>query len=219
MIGRIGVSWLIALVIVTAACSKPGSSSSSSAPSPDAAPAQPAAPSPGTANVTGQISGLLPGVIAFVMLEPNPARTFPPPADPPVMDQVGQTFGPPLLFVRTGHPVEFRNSDDTLHNVHVTNEDTREGAFNVAIPTGNSYSYTFKADGFYHVGCDIHPAMSAEVISTSTPYVTTAENDGRYVIEDVAPGTYTLTTYVEGRKTQRDIEVTAPQSRGTPSRE
>jgi polysaccharide lyase family 4-like protein/copper binding plastocyanin/azurin family protein len=219
MMGRIGLGWLIALIVVTGACSKAGSSSSSSAPGPEAAPAPPAAPSASTAMVTGKVSGVLPGVIAFVMLDPKPARTFPPPEDSPVMDQVGQTFGPPILFVRTGQPVEFRNSDDTLHNVHVTNEDTHEGAFNVAIPTDNSYSYTFKQDGFYHVGCDIHPAMTAEIVSTSTPYVTTADNDGRYVIEDVPPGTYTLTTYVEGRKTQRDIEVTAPQSRGTPSRE
>ena len=217
MMGRIGLSWLIALMVVTGACSK--SSSSSSASGPEPIPALPAAPSPGTATVTGKISDLNRGVIAFVMFEPKPARTFPAPADPPVMDQVGQTFGPPMLFVRTGHPVEFRNSDDTLHNVHVTNEDTREGAFNVAIPTDNTYSYTFKQDGFYHVGCDIHPAMTAEIVSTSTPYVTTAQADGSYVIADVAPGTYTMTTYVEGRKTQREIEVTAPQSRGTPSRE
>jgi polysaccharide lyase family 4-like protein/copper binding plastocyanin/azurin family protein len=207
-------SYAIAVALTCVACSQSGSSS----PAPDASAAPPPA-SPGTATVTGKVSDLNPGITGFVMLEPKPARTFPPPADPPVMDQVGQTFGPPLLFVRTGQPVEFRNSDDTLHNVHVTNEDTREGAFNVAIPTGNSYTYTFKQDGFYHVGCDIHPAMSAEIISTSTPYVTATENDGRYAIEDVAPGTYTLTTYVAGKKTQRDIEVTAPLPRGTPSRE
>jgi hypothetical protein len=197
------------VLVLTAACSKP-------APQPPApVPASPAPPAPTT--VSGRVPDLAAGALAFVMLEPTPARTFPPPSDPPVMDQVGQTFGPSLLFVRTGQPVEFRNSDDTLHNVHVTNEDTREGAFNVAIPTGNTYAYTFKKDGFYHVGCDIHPAMSAEIVSTSTPYVTTAENDGSYAFEDVAPGTYTLTTYVGGLKTQKEVEVTAPQSRGTPS--
>lgn len=135
------------------------------------------------------------------------------------MDQVGQTFGPPVLFVRTGQPVEFRNSDDTLHNVHVNNEDTREPAFNVAIPTGNSYNYTFTRDGFYHVGCDIHPAMSAEIVSTSSPYALQADTDGSYAFEDVAPGTYTLTVYAGGKKTERDVTVTAPLPRGTPSPE
>ena len=154
-----------------------------------------------------------------IVLEPRTPRDYPPPDETPVMDQVGQTFGPPVLFVRTGRPVEFRNSDDTLHNVHVTNEDTREGAFNVAIPTGNSYRFTFKTDGFYHVGCDIHPAMSAEIIATSSPYATTAAEDGSYEFVDVPPGAYRLAIYLGGRKTESDVDVTAPQSRGTPSRE
>ena len=163
--------------------------------------------------------GVIPGAPAFVWLEPKPAKDFPPQPEKPVMDQVGQTFDPALLFVRTGQPVVFRNSDDTLHNVHVTNDDTREPAFNVAIPTGSSYTYTFKEDGFYHVGCDIHPAMSAEIVATSTPYATTADADGSYIFEDVRPGTYVLTTMVEGRRTQTEMTVTGPPSPGTPTRE
>ena len=135
------------------------------------------------------------------------------------MDQVGQTFGPAVLFVRTGMPVEFRNSDETLHNVHVTNEDTREGAFNVAIPTGNSYSYTFKQDGLYHVGRDIHPAMSAEIVSTSSPFATTAADDGSYEFVDVPPGAYRLMVYAGGHQSESDVEVKERQSPGTPSPE
>ena len=123
------------------------------------------------------------------------------------MDQVGLTFGPPLLFVRTGQPVEFRNGDDTLHNVHVSNEDTREGAFNVAIPTGGTYTYTFARDGFYHVGCDIHPAMSAEIVSATSPYATVADSEGTFELPDVEPGAYTLTIYASGTKTRREVEV------------
>lgn len=154
-----------------------------------------------------------PGATVVVVLEPKGERTFPPEEDTPVMDQVGLTFGPPLLFVRTGQRVEFRNSDDTLHNVHVSNEETREGAFNVAIPTGSTYSYTFRRDGFYHAGCDIHPAMSAEIIATSSPYATVAESDGRFELLDVAPGAYTLTVYAAGRKTRRELVVTAGPTR------
>ena len=208
----------LVILLSSVACSKSEPASNSSAPAPAPSPSTPAAGSP-AGSVAGKVPGFSQGAFAVVVLTLKTAREFPAPAEMPVMDQVGQTFGPPVLFVRTGHPVEFRNSDDTLHNVHVTNEDTREGAFNVAIPTGNSYTYTFKEDGFYHVGCDIHPAMSAEIISTTSPFATTANDDGSYEFVDVPPGSYRLTILSGGKKSESDVEVTGPQPRGTPSPE
>jgi hypothetical protein len=146
---------------------------------------------------------------AIVVLEPveeKSLREFPPP-EMPVMDQVSLTFTPEMLLVRTGFPVEFRNSDDTLHNVHVGNADTREPAFNVAIPTGQLYRYTFTKDGFYHVGCDIHPAMSADIFSTSSPYATFAGSDGQFAFADVAPGAYVARALSGGKKIEREVEV------------
>jgi len=191
---------LVVLALAAGACSK----SQQAAPAPQAA-AVPAGPAP-----PGTVSGTAPapaGGVVIVVLDPATPKEFPPQPETPVMDQVGQTFGPALLFVRTGQPVEFRNSDDTLHNVHVSNEETRSDAFNVAIPTGTSYTFKFPGDGFYHVGCDIHPAMAAEIVSTSTPYATLADADGRFVFEDVAAGAYTLIVYAGGKKTQRAVDV------------
>jgi len=141
------------------------------------------------------------------MLEPKLATTFAPQSEEPVMDQVGLTFGPEFLFVRTGEPVEFRNDDDTLHNVHVTHEETREPQFNVAIPTGGAYPFTFKRDGFYRVGCDIHPAMSATIFAASTPYVSLADGSGGFQFDGVAVGSYAATIYSGGKRSKKDIEV------------
>ncbi len=142
-----------------------------------------------------------------VVLEPKVARTFPLTGEKPVMDQAGLTFGPELLLVRTGQPVEFRNSDDTLHNVRVSHEETRGSTFNVAIPTGESYTYTFERDGFYRVGCDIHPAMAASIFAASTPYTTLADSTGGFSFADVAAGSWTVTLYVNGKKLRKDVEV------------
>jgi plastocyanin len=147
------------------------------------------------------------GGAVVVVLEPRGGRTFPPQAEKPVMDQVGLMFGPELLFVRTGQPVEFRNSDDTLHNVNVQHEETREQAFNVAIPTGGSYEHTFARDGFYRVGCDIHPAMAASIFAAATPFATLADTDGRFTFSDVPGGAWKVTVYAGGRRLQRDIDV------------
>ena len=86
------------------------------------------------------------------------------------MDQVALTFLPGVLIVRTGQPVEFRNSDDVLHNVRVSEDATKAGTFNVAIPIGEDYRFTFERDGFHNVGCDIHPGMAATIYSSQSPY-------------------------------------------------
>jgi plastocyanin len=190
---------LLILVLTITGCSK----------SPDPPPATQAAPPPAAKPAApGTVSGTAPSTgLVVVVLDPATPKEYPPQTDMPVMDQVGQTFGPAVLLVRTGQPVEFRNSDDTLHNVHVSNEDTRADAFNVAIPTGTSYTFKFPGDGFYHVGCDIHPAMAAEIVATTTPYATIAGPDGHFEFADVAPGAYKLTVYAGGRKMQRDVEM------------
>jgi plastocyanin len=146
---------------------------------------------------------------AIIVLDPKPAQEVPAQGETPVMDQVALTFGPPLLFVRTGQPAEFRNSDDTLHNVHVTHYETREPQFNVAIPTGEKYVYSFKREGFYHVGCDIHPAMSAEIFASASPYVTLAGDAGSFEFVDMPPGSYTLTVYAGTRRMEREITITS----------
>jgi plastocyanin len=144
---------------------------------------------------------------AVVVLEPKGARTFAAQSEKPVMDQVSLSFGPELLFVRTGQPAEFRNSDDTLHNVNVKHEETREQAFNVAIPTGSNFEYTFRRDGFYRVGCDIHPAMTASIFAATTPFTTLAATDGSFAFDDVPPGPWTVTVYTGGKRLHKDVEI------------
>jgi plastocyanin len=196
---------LIGLFGATCACSQ-----SDPPPLPAATPAAPLVSMAATVSQRARIAGTIAGSgggTAVVVLEPNGARTFPPQDEKPVMDQVGLTFGPELLLVRTNQPVEFRNNDDTLHNVHVTHEETRAPAFNVAIPTGGSYTFTFERDGFYRVGCDIHPSMAASIFAATTPYTMLAESDGSFTFTDVAPGSWTVTVYTGGKRLKKDVEV------------
>jgi plastocyanin len=149
------------------------------------------------------------GQAPIVVLQPKAATEFPPPAERPYMDQVSQTFVPAMLFTRTGVPTEFRNSDDVLHNVRVRESETREGMFNVAIPTGQVWNFTFPRDGFYDVGCDIHPGMFAQIVSTSSPYATIADTEGNFSIDGVPPGAYKAVVYAGGKKIQKDVQVGA----------
>jgi plastocyanin len=197
------IVWVV-LVALVPACSKSDPAPATAAPAASAAPAAAAAPQ--TGRIVGKVHA---SGAAVVVLEPKGARTFPEQSEKPVMDQVGLTFGPEMLFVRTGQPVEFRNSDDTLHNVNVKHEETREQAFNVAIPTGGTYDYTFPRDGFYRVGCDIHPAMTASIFAATTPFTTLAAADGSFEFWDIEPGAWTVTVYTGGKRLRKDIDVAA----------
>lgn len=147
-----------------------------------------------------------------VVLEPQAPREFPPAGPNPYMDQVSLSFIPSVLLVRTGQPTEFRNSDDQLHNVRVREEASKQATFNVAIPTGETYRHTLERGGFYDVGCDIHPGMSAQIFAASTPYTTLADTDGNFVFRDVAPGSYKIVVYAGAQQLERSIEVTGART-------
>jgi len=194
--------WPKALVaaLMLSACSKHDSTTDPVSPPPS--------PASVRAVVTGKVPVLTGGTPAVVILEPQ-AETdhMPAPSSMPVMDQVARSFIPPILFVRTGHAAEFRNSDDELHNINVRDGVTHQQAFNVAVPTGEQYRYTFKGTGVYDVSCDIHAGMSAQIVATSTPYATLADPEGLFLFPDVVPGTYTLTVYAGVQTIERTVEV------------
>jgi plastocyanin len=206
------VAALVLVAVCNMSCSR--GSSASVAPASAAANSEKAstAGSDKPSAKTNQVVGSVPGNAGangpvVVMLSSVDQHEWPPQSEKPVMDQISQTFTPPLLFVRTGAPVEFRNSDGELHNINVKDENTRAQAFNVAIPTGEIFTYTFDHDGFYHVACDIHPAMAAEIVSASTPFLTTAGDEGRFLFDDVPAGSYLVTAFAGGTKLSQDVKV------------
>ena len=149
------------------------------------------------------------GTRTIVILKPMATDQLSPPSGDIVMDQVQLTFVPDTVFARTNYPLVFRNSDDEMHNMNVKDSSTREQAFNVGIPPGATYSYTFKEDGLYQVTCDVHPAMSATIVVSSTPYATQTNSDGTFQFTDVAPGTYEVTAYAGKQRASKTVEVGA----------
>lgn len=163
----------------------------------------------GSQTVSGKAPAAAGNFPSIVVLKPVGGGEPPAQTVPPSMDQEQQTFIPSLLLVRTGQPVDFLNHDDVLHNVRVRNDETKESAFNVAIPTGEKYSHTFQRDGFYDVGCDIHPGMSAQIVSTSSPYAVLADSAGAFTIPNVPNGPYTAVAYSGAKTIEKDINVAA----------
>lgn len=137
---------------------------------------------------------------------------LPMPDRPAVMDQLSRQFIPNVLVVRPGQPVEFRNSEDTPHNVSVTRRGSGTEVFNVGTEPRQQHVYTFDRIGQFDVLCDIHEGMSAIVIVAAGPVTTIAEDDGRFTFPNVSFGSYKLSLTFEGQTVERPLEVTGPRT-------
>ena len=123
---------------------------------------------------------------AFDGREPRRAR----------MDQRNETFLPHVLAVDAGASVDFPNNDSTYHNVFSLSKTKRFDLGRYA--RGQSRAVRFDRPGIVRVFCDIHSHMSAFVLVFSHPYYATTESDGRYRIDNLPPGTYTVSAWHEG---------------------
>lgn len=125
-----------------------------------------------------------------------------------VMDQRNETFVPRLLAVQTGTTVDFPNSDSTYHNVFSLSRARRFDLGRYA--AGRTKSVRFDRPGVVRVFCDIHSHMSAFVVAFNHPYFRVTDADGRFRIDNVPPGAYTVVGWYEGEaRTQRSVTVTA----------
>ena len=127
------------------------------------------------------------------------------------MDQRNETFLPHVLTVDTGALVDFPNDDSTYHNVFSLSKTKKFDLGRYA--QGKSKTVLFDRPGVVRVFCDIHSHMSAFVLVFSHPYYAKAEADGRYRIDNIPPGTYTVSAWHEGEA--RDTRtVTIPAQGG-----
>jgi plastocyanin len=115
----------------------------------------------------------------------------PPPtaaAAAPVLDQRNLEFFPRLLAVRVGTTVRFPNNDRVFHNVFSFKDGKK---FDLGVyPIGAVKLVTFDRAGVSRLFCNIHPNMAAYVVAVDSPYVTTSDAAGRFVLQ-VPPGHHT----------------------------
>ena len=128
------------------------------------------------------------------------------------MDQRSETFLPHVLAVDTGAVVDFPNNDSTYHNVFSLSKAKRFDLGRYA--RGRSKSVRFDRPGVVRVFCDIHSHMSAFVLVFSHPFYAMTDEAGRYRIDDIPPGTYTVAAWYEGEP--RDTRTVSIPAQGGP---
>lgn len=118
-------------------------------------------------------------------------------------------FVPHVRVVQSGGSVSFPNQDPFSHNVFSNAE---AGPFDLGLyRRGVSKVATFARPGVYPVYCNIHSRMVSFVIAVPNSNVGVVAADGRFMIADVAPGTYELTAWHEraGTHVVKDVVVPA----------
>ncbi len=142
--------------------------------------------------------------ISVVYVEAVPSKTFPVPTTPLQMDQKSLLFQPHILIAPVGSTVEFLNSDKVQHNIFwpAINGNKKLGHNLGTWPTGEKRAFKFDTPGIVPLLCNVHPEMSGYVIVTPTPFYAESDAAGSFKIANVPDGSYTVTAWHEGFKTQ-----------------
>lgn len=110
--------------------------------------------------------------------------------------QKDRTFIPHLQVVPTGSVVQFPNDDPFFHNVFSLFDGKR---FDLGLyEAGSSRSVTFSREGVSYIFCNIHPEMSAVVVTLSTPLYALADAKGSFMLRNIQRGDYKLHLWIEG---------------------
>ena len=138
--------------------------------------------------------------LAVVYLDGNFSR----PASLPVKEvaQRDLTFVPALLLIEVGTRVEFPNLDDTYHNIFSYSPVKRFDLGRYRPEERPIPSVVFDRPGLVTLRCDIHEHMRGLVLVLSTPYFVMTDTAGRFRLDKLPAGRYTLKAWVDSRTTR-----------------
>ena len=111
------------------------------------------------------------------------------------IDQRDKMFSPHISVVTVGTTVDFPNNDTIYHNVFAYYNAKK---FDLGMyPRGATKRVTFDKPGVVAILCNVHSEMSAYIYIANTPYYAITDQQGRFRLRDVPPGTYTLRAWHE----------------------
>lgn len=95
-------------------------------------------------------------------------------------------FFPQTMVVTSGTQVRFPNLDSIQHNVFSLTPGHR---FDVGLyGQAEGAAHTFFGSGMVELFCNVHPNMAAFMLVLDTPYFTTPDENGRFVLDGVPEG-------------------------------
>jgi plastocyanin len=121
-------------------------------------------------------------------------KVYAAPSTPAVLDQKGCRYVPHVLAAMVGQPIEFRNSDPTMHNVHMQPTVGGNQQFDISQPpNGGTTQHTFaKPELMIPVRCNNHPWMNAFINVSPMRFFSVSDADGHFELRGLPPGDYVI---------------------------
>jgi plastocyanin len=124
----------------------------------------------------------------------------------PQMRSDQKRFTPRVVVVRRNDSVNFPNVDPIYHNVFSVSGANR---FDLGLyRSGASKKKDFAAPGLVRVYCNIHPQMVGFVMVVDSDFAAVTGPDGKFRLEGVPPGNWTLKVWQEEAQAEGSFPVT-----------
>jgi plastocyanin len=142
----------------------------------------------------------LANVVVYIKDAPN-APKMAVPAKAPELDQKSCKFHPHIQIIPAGGTLEVLNNDGILHNIHTYPKNNppvnqAQPKFKTKMPI------KFEKPDTIRLSCDVHTWMNGWLIVAPNAWYTVSGPDGTFKLENVAPGTYTVSFWQETLGTQ-----------------
>jgi hypothetical protein len=155
-----------------------------------------------TAETVKVSDGGLENVILFVSNGLPAGQAYATPTDAVEINQQNCHYIPHVFTIMTNQPLNVKNSDMTLHNIHMFAE--KNPQFNVGQPVQNMVSTTKfgTPEVPLPIRCDVHKWMGAFTGVFDHPFHTVSKAGGAFELK-LPPGNYEITAWHEkfGKKT------------------
>ncbi len=155
---------------------------------------------------TGELANVL------VYIKNPPTGKYSAPNTPATLEQKGCRYYPHVQAVQVDQPLQIKNDDQTLHNVHAMPNVNSQ--FNEGQPVQGMVS-TKKFDKPemqpFKIKCDVHGWMKSYMAVMPHPFYTVSSVNGTFAIPNLPAGTYTLVTWHEKYGPQEQQITVAPK--------
>jgi len=138
------------------------------------------------------------GELANVIVYVKDAPAGPPMTTPAVIDQKGCRYHPHVQVLQVNQPLQIKNSDATLHNVHAmpaVNSQFNEGQSVQGMVSTKKFDKVEMTP--FRVKCDVHGWMKSFMAVLPHPYWGVSQMNGTFTIANLPPGSYTVVAWHE----------------------